>query len=98
MADADPDTLFVMADLYASRERWAAIEDREFNTQDLDAHVSYASWRSESNNEAYLCVVKAGQISAMPSLRELVLQEYAGDPSGAESALVRMTSQSNANG
>lgn len=78
--DLDAMKLYFRAGIYAARERWAAIENRPFNTTDLDTELAFARWRSKDRNTAYEMLVDKDLIPAPADLETQTRMEFVGQP------------------
>lgn len=74
----EPIALRHFAFFYANRERWAAINNAEIETDDLDAAVMFTPWRSEINESLYRAVIETRQLKAFDL--DVVLDEAAISP------------------
>ena len=74
---------WLAAAFYGNRERWAALENIPFETQDLDMWLAYAPWKSEENLLHYRLAVEQGIIPPRP-IENLIRDLHPLDPLEAE--------------
>ena len=83
MADAPLMEFWSAAAFYANRERWAALENVPFETQDLDMWLAYAPWNSEEDLSIYGMAVEQGIVPPRP-IESLIRDLHPLDPRESE--------------